>query len=89
MPILAFARTRPMVCTGVPPMSLAYAPKICSTRTRTVDLVPLLLLACPVRGRVRLGAENPSKGSEVAVGIRFSRLRRFSPRFSALASQEK
>src|SRR6056297_1287718 len=36
--------------TSVPPMSLACAPKICSTRTRTVDLVRLLPLACAVTG---------------------------------------
>ncbi|TQE92836.1 MAG: CBS domain-containing protein [Spiribacter salinus] len=34
----------PIVRTRVPPMSLACAPKTCSTRTRTVDLVRLLPL---------------------------------------------
>ena len=54
MPILALALTRPMVRTAVPPMSLACAPKMCSTRTRTVDLVRLLFCACSVSGLPRL-----------------------------------
>ena len=45
MPILALARTKPIVRTIVPPMSLDCAPKTCSTRERTVDFVRLLPLA--------------------------------------------
>lgn len=59
IPIFAFARTMPIMRTSVPPMSLACAPKTCSTRARTEDLVRLLLLACSVRGLPRMvGNEN-------------------------------
>ena len=54
IPILAFARTMPIVRTSVPPMSLACAPKMCSTRARTEDFVRLLPLPCSVSGLPRL-----------------------------------
>ena len=47
MPILALARTKPIVRTIVPPMSLDCAPKTCSTRERTVDFDRLLPLGRP------------------------------------------
>jgi|GEM_PF-3023000 len=58
IPNLAFARTRPMVRTKVASMSLACAPMMCSTLTRTaarlVDFVRLLALACLVSGYPRM-----------------------------------
>ena len=54
IPIFALARAKPIVRTSVPPMSLVCAPKTCSTRTRTVDFVRLLPLACSVSGLPRL-----------------------------------
>lgn len=58
IPNLAFARTRPMMRTKVPSISLACAPIMCSTLTRTaarlVDFVRLLALACLVSGYPRM-----------------------------------
>lgn len=48
IPILAFARTKPTMRNNVPPMSLADAPKICSTRLRKEDFLLLLDTACSV-----------------------------------------
>lgn len=53
-PDFGFGSNRPMVHPKVPPMSLAFAPKVCSTRTRAADLVQLLFRTCSVTGLPRL-----------------------------------
>ena len=73
--IRALARTRPMVRSRVPPISLACAPKMCSTtgrqcmplhvrdgRTRTVDFVRL---ARPLTGR----AFSKCPGGAIALSV--------------------
>ena len=67
IPILAFARIRPMVRTSVPAMSLVCAPNTCSTRARTADLVRLLALPCSVSGLPRFPLRWGSSGRGRAV----------------------
>ncbi len=52
-PIRAFARTSPTLRTSVPPMSLLWAPKTCSTRTRTDERVLLPCFSRSLSGLLR------------------------------------
>ena len=52
-PILALARISPMLRTSVPPMSLLWAPKTCSTRARPFERVLLPCISRLVSGLLR------------------------------------